>query len=164
MTAQDIIQLLKLVPLPQEGGFYRRTYTAAGTLPYIRDPGGKRAYSSAIYYLITAESFSSLHKVTQDELFHFYMGDPVEMIQISDAGLLQKTIIGTDLSQGQEPQVLAPRNVWQGTRLLGNGKWALLGCTLAPAFEFSDFVTKTRAEFLKLFPQHRAEIESFTRK
>jgi predicted cupin superfamily sugar epimerase len=164
MSAQEIRELLKLEPLPGEGGYYRRTYEASGIIPARDLPKheGPRVYSTAIYYLITPDSYSALHRVPQDELFHFYLGDPVEMIQLSPAGVLTELVIGPDLGKGQRPQVVAPGGSWQGTRLMGQGKWALMGCTVAPGFELADFEIKKRAELIRMFPRHETLIRRFT--
>lgn len=122
-----------------------------------------RALLTAIYYLVTPESFSALHRVPQVEIFHFYFGDPVEMIQIDAQGELQKVVIGNDLLAGHLPQVVVTEGIWQGTRLLGEGKLALLGCTVSPGFEFEDFEMGTRKQMIALFPQHKSEIIRFTR-
>jgi predicted cupin superfamily sugar epimerase len=105
MTAEEVIKKLDLVPLPEEGGFYRETY---------RDPVsfngqlGIRNYSTCIYYLITPEEFSALHAVKSTEIFHFYAGSPVEMIQISPQGELKTIFLGREVENGQEPQVIVP--------------------------------------------------------
>ena len=155
MNAAGIIEKLKLVPLAGEGGYFRRTYAASEKM-------GARPCSTAIYYLVTPESFSSLHRLQQDEMFHFYLGDPVEMLQITSEGVRSLRTLGSDLSAGQEPQVLAPGKVWQGTRLVGDGKWALLGCTVSPGFEYADNEIPERAKLLELFPQHAEWITKFT--
>lgn len=164
MKAEEVIKLLGLEPLPGEGGFYHQTYKAKGIIPasILPQHSGERAYGTAIYYLVTPESFSALHLVPQDEIFHFYLGDAVEMLQIKENGETRTLLIGPDLKRGQRPQVVAPGNTWQGTRLLQGGKWALLGCTVCPGFEFSDFKMKSREEFAKLFPQHKELIRKFT--
>lgn len=155
MTAEKLINLLNLKPLPEEGGFYRETYRA-------KPNSDGRSHSTAIYYLITPDSFSALHRVPQDEVFHFYAGDPVEMIQITEAGVLSRLVIGRDFEKGEVPQVVVNGSTWQGTKLLGNGKWALLGCTVAPGFEFTDFEVKDRNDLSKMFPRHASEVARFT--
>src|SRR6478736_1107742 len=127
MTANDIKDLLRLEPHPVEGGLFRRTYTSSGTVELAR---GSRPMGSAIYYLLEAGSFSEMHVLESDELFHFYLGDPLEMLQLHPDGRSAVLILGPDLSAGQQVQVVVPANVWQGTRLVGDGKVALLGCTV----------------------------------
>jgi len=164
MTANEVIQKLGLIPLPEEGGFYRETFRDDGVIPgtQLRDHDGDRRFSTCIYYLITPEEFSGLHSVKSAEIFHFYVGDPVEMIQISQSSQLQKLILGNDLDRGHRPQVIVPPNVWQGTKLLPGGKWTLLGCTVAPGFEFSDFKGGSLEELSKLFPAHKGLISEYT--
>src|SRR3954451_12616756 len=135
MTADDLKRLLRLDPHPVEGGFFRRTYTSAGT---VELPRGIRPQGSAIYYLLEAGTFSEMHVLESDELFHFYLGDPVEMLQLKPDGSSAILILGPDLARGQQVQVVVPAGVWQGTQLIGNGKVALLGCTVTPGFDFAD--------------------------
>lgn len=159
-----MIQLLQLEPLSNEGGFYRQTFKSHGRIPsfLLSQHTGERAYGTAIYYLITPESFSALHLVPQDEMFHFYAGDAVEMLQIQPSGEIKSVILGNRLQEGHSPQVLVGGNIWQGTRLVRGGQWALLGCTVCPGFEFEDFQMKSREELTALFPQHREWIHRFT--
>jgi uncharacterized protein len=156
VTKEEIIKKLGLELLPEEGGYYRQTFKSKQMLP------GARACSTAIYYLITPEQFSALHRVPQDEIFHFYLGDPVDMIQITPEGTLTEHVLGQEIMEGQELQVAVRGSVWQGTRLRKTGQWALLGCTVAPGFEFADFEIKSRDELALLFPQHEKQITYFT--
>ncbi|MCX7886829.1 MAG: cupin domain-containing protein [Verrucomicrobiae bacterium] len=149
MTAEQIIHTLKLTPLPHEGGFYAETY--------------RSAFSTAIYYLLTPESFSALHRIRHDELFHFYLGDPVEMLQLWPDGAARTVILGSDLASGQRPQVLVPADVWQGARLLPGGAFALLGTTVAPPFDWSHFELAERQHLLNAYPDHRDAICRLTR-
>lgn len=164
MEADELIALLRLKPLPEEGGFYRETYRAKGAIPKDALPmhGGERTYSTLIFYLVTPEEFSGLHRVKSDEIFHFYRGDPVNMIQIDATGALKEVVLGTSFEDGHQLQTVVPHGIWQGTRLIEGGNWALMGCTVAPGFEFEDFETKTRAELIQEFPQHREVIELYT--
>jgi uncharacterized protein len=164
MTANDVIKKLDLKPLPEEGGYYKEIYRAEGTIPKESLPkhSGKRNYSTSIYYLITPEEFSGLHRVASDEIFHFYLGDPVKMIQIYPSGKLEEIVLGPELKKDQAPQVVVKNGVWQGTRLIEGGKWALMGCVVAPGFEFEDFETKSRSTLIKEFPQHKRIIALYT--
>ncbi|MDA8792976.1 cupin domain-containing protein [Bacteriovoracaceae bacterium] len=159
MTEQDVIKKFKLVPLPEEGGYYKLTYKdeLAGDFK-----GKKRSASTCIYYLVTPDEFSGLHAVKSTEIFHFYAGDPVEMVQISSNGELQKFVIGNDLSKNQIPQIVVEPMIWQGTKLLDGGKWALLGCTVSPGFEFEDFFNGTYGDLIERFPQHEDIIKRYT--
>lgn len=166
LSAQDVIEKLNLVPLPEEGGFYRETFRARGMIPKSALPNHseERCYSTQILYLLTPSEFSGLHRVkNSDEFFHFYLGDPVEMVKISDSGDLERITIGSQIDEGHQLQVPVPAGIWQGTRLKEGGRWALLGCTVAPGFEFQDFEIRSREEFLELFPQHEDEVKNYTR-
>jgi predicted cupin superfamily sugar epimerase len=143
MTAEQVIGRLGLVPLPREGGWYRETYRADLELPAAalasRCPG-PRAAGTAIYYLLTPDTFSALHRLAGDEVFHFYQGGAVEMLQLDPRrGEGRLVTLGSDLLAGEQPQVVVPRGVWQGSRLRPGGAWALLGTTMAPGFDFADY-------------------------
>lgn len=162
---QALVQALGLIPLPEEGGLYAETYRSARLLP----PGaagpqqtGPRACATAIYYLVTPTRFSALHRVASTEIFHFYLGDPVRMLQLHPDGSGSSHVIGSDILAGQRPQVVAPRGVWQGTRLCPGGSFALLGCTVSPGFDFADYEHGKRAELLRAYPHHAAEILALT--
>ncbi|MBX7104404.1 MAG: cupin domain-containing protein [Gemmataceae bacterium] len=132
MTAEQVIRELGLVPLPAEGGYYRETFRSPITV-------GHRSCGTAIYYLLTNDSPSRLHRVSSDEQWHFYLGDPAEQIQLLPDGMALRHILGTDLLAGQRPQLMVPARAWQSTRLLPGGQWALCGATVTPGFEFTDF-------------------------
>ena len=160
-----IIRELGLAPLPEEGGLYAETYRSGGVIPGGIIPGrhaSPRRCATAIYYLITPERFSALHRVTSTEIFHFYLGDPVDMLQLHPDGTGAALTIGTDLLSGQRPQVVVRRGVWQGTRLKPGGRFALLGCTVSPGFEFEDYEHGRRAELLSAYPDFAAQIRLLT--
>ena len=161
-SVEDVIKKLGLVPLPEEGGFYKETYRSNRKI--FSKHLGDKSECTAIYYLITDESFSALHLVDQDEIFHFYAGSPVEMFQIDKEGKGSKVIIGNDIFEDQIPQIIVPHGIWQGTKLLNptKGSWALLGCTVSPGFEFENFHIKPRAELQAIYPHLSSEIERFT--
>lgn len=166
-TADDVIRALDLKPLPEEGGYFRETYRSEklnvpASVFGIRSET-QRVISTAIYYLVRPESFSALHRIESDEVFHFYGGDPVEMIQIDENGELTRFTIGSDIFNGETPQVVVRRGVWQGLKLKDGGKWALMGTTVSPGFEFEDFDVGDRQKLTKAFPQHRDDIFKFTR-
>lgn len=167
VTAEQIIQKLGLVPLPEEGGYYRETFRSNNGQVKASSFGipseGTRVASTAIYYLVTPEEFSALHRVASDEVFHFYAGDAAEMIQIDEAGNLTRYAIGPDIMNGQVPQVIVRAGVWQGLRLKPGGKWALMGTTVAPGFEFEDFEVGERNKMINEFPEHENDIKQYTR-
>jgi predicted cupin superfamily sugar epimerase len=162
MTAEDIIKIFNMAPLPDEGGYYVETYRASeiiNSLPTRYE--GSRTFSTAILYLITPKSFSKLHKVKSDEVFHFHLGDPVEMLKIDEACKTETVILGTDFLKGQKPQAIVYKNTWQGTKLIEDGKFALLGCTVAPGFDFSDYESANKDLLIKQFPNAKALIEKY---
>jgi predicted cupin superfamily sugar epimerase len=166
LTAEQVIQRLKLVPLTIEGGYFRETYRSelvvpAGALP--NGYGGDRNVSTAIYYLLTPNTFSAIHIVKSDEAFHFYAGDAVEMLQLWPDGSARIVIISNDLAVGHEPQLVVPAGVWQGCRLISGGKWALMGCTVAPGFDYADFALADRSQLTALHPAHAEMIEALTK-
>lgn len=160
LDARAICELLDLVPLPQEGGFYRETYRSATLLAEEALPDdyiGDRNASTAIYFLITPQECSALHILPTDEVFHFYLGDPVEMLRLYPDGAADVQLLGTDLAKGERPQVVVPGGVWQGCQLQAGGELALLGCTVAPGFDFRDFHVATPVEvhdLMDAYPDH----------
>lgn len=127
-SVEDIVRLLDLSPHP-EGGFYRETF---------RDPiaPGRRAASTAIYFLLPGGAPSRWHRVDAAEAWHFYAGAPLELLTEA-GGARRAQRIGADLVAGERPQAIAPAGAWQAARSLG--AWTLVGCTVAPAFEFAHF-------------------------
>lgn len=142
LSAREVIDLLGLQPHPEEGGFFRETYRAGESVPLAGLPDrypGERNHCTAIYYLLTPETCSHMHRLRTDEIFHFYVGDPCEMLQLHPDGSGEVVILGHDIRQGQRPQVVVPRGSWQGMRLLPGGAFGLMGCTVAPGFDFADY-------------------------
>jgi predicted cupin superfamily sugar epimerase len=160
MTADEIKALLNLQPHPKEGGFFRRTYTSPGTVELER---GARQQSTAIYFLLEPGEFSQMHVLDSDEIFHFYLGDPVEMLQLRADGGSAVYTLGPDLAAGQLVQLLVPAGVWQGTRLIGDGKVALLGCTVTPGFDFADYRSASYEELAAKWPAEAERIKLLTR-
>jgi hypothetical protein len=164
VTADDVIRLLNLQPHPVEGGFFRETYRSADTLPAPVLPahGGPRSVSTAIYYLLKPGHVSELHVLPGEEVFHFYLGSPVRMLQLWPAGCGREVVLGPDLAAGQVPQLVVPGGVWQGTRLVGAEGFALLGCTVAPGFDYADYRGAGRAELAAKWPAFADEIARLT--
>ena len=166
MTAEEVKKLLGLAPHPREGGWFIQTYAAPETVaPSVFEDGrykGPRRTSTAIYYLLEPETFSEMHRLCSDEVFHFYAGDPAEMLQLHPDGSGQTIVIGNDLAQGQRPQVLVERGVWQGSRLIAGGRWALLGCTVSPGFEYEDYDSGRRDALTAQWPAFAELIAALT--
>lgn len=159
MNVEDIKARLGLIPHPEEGGYfvetYRNTEDTSG-LPSRYD--GPRCFGTAIYYLLTPETFSALHRLKSDEIFHFYMGDPIEMLHLYQDGHGEKAVLGVDLEAGQRPQVVVPQGCWQGARLKDGGTFALMGCTVAPGFEFKDYDHGDQDALTAAYPDFHEEI------
>lgn len=159
LSAEEIKKLLKLEPHPVEGGWYRRTYTSEVSVALLR---GVRPYGTAIYYLLEQGTFSEMHVLAADEIFHFYLGDPVEMLQLYPDGGSAVFTLGPDLAAGQHVQLTVPAGVWQGTRLVGDGKVALLGCTVTPGFDFADYRSARAEELIATWPLEAERIRKLT--
>ena len=129
MNPDEIVKLLDLIPHP-EGGFYRETFRDS-------EGHGPRAHSSVIYYLLRAGEESRWHRIDAAEIWHFYLGDALELSTVEDNNPAQRHVLGPDLGRGDVLHLAIPRGVWQSARPLG--AFALVGCTVAPGFEFSGF-------------------------
>ncbi|QHN02973.1 cupin domain-containing protein [Granulicella sp. WH15] len=162
MTADEVKAKLRLTPHPREGGWFVQTYAAAEC---FRDEryDSPRPTSTAIYYLLEPETFSEMHRLKSDEVFHFYAGDAVEMLQLAHGEPGQRVLIGSDLSGEARPQVLVPRGVWQGARLVAGGRWALLGCTVSPGFAYEDYEGGRWSELSAGWPEWSEMIRALTR-
>ena len=168
LRVEQIIRALKLEPLPAEGGLYSQSYCSAEFISPAGLPArytGPRPFGTAIYYLLTAEShsFSALHRLATDEIYHFYMGDPVEMLVLHPNEVSQRVRLGSDLLSGQQVQFVVPAGAWQGSRLAPGGSYALLGTTMAPGFDAADFTLGARAELLTGWPAEAGMIHQLTR-
>jgi uncharacterized protein len=164
MTAEEIKRILRLEPHPREGGYFVQTWKSEEQIPVAALPSrysGARAAGTAIYYLLEPSTFSEMHRLISDEVFHFYLGDPVQMLQLWP-GSSRVVTLGRDLAAGMLPQLVVPKNVWQGSRLVPGGQIALLGCTVSPGFDFADYETGKRTDLLKEYPESAALIEALT--
>ncbi len=162
MTVDEIKERLGLTAHP-EGGYYIQTYKSVEKVSLDRY-SAPRSTGTAIYYLLEPGTFSELHRLKSDEIFHFYLGDPIEMLQLWPDGSSKLVKIGADLNAGQSPQLIVPRHVWQGSRLIPGGRFALLGCTVSPGFEFEDYESGIREELVRQYPSQRELITALTRR
>lgn len=167
-TADEVKRRLGLAPHPREGGWYVRTYEAEERIAAESFADGRyaeaRRTGTAIYYLLEPGTFSEMHRLRSDEVFHFYAGDAVEQVRLFADGSGERVVIGNDLAAGERPQVVVPRGVWQGARLAKGGAWALLGCTVSPGFEFEDYESGRAEELVAEWPAWEREIRELTRK
>lgn len=165
LTAEQLITALQLQPLPLEGGYYRETYRSADRLAAAALPphyGSDKSAATAIYYLLTPDTCSALHRLPTDEVFHFYLGAPVRMLQLDPAGDGRELILGPDVLAGQQLQVVVPRGFWQGS-IIESGAFALLGTTMAPGFDFCDYEPGNRTALMARYPQFARLIHKLTR-
>jgi predicted cupin superfamily sugar epimerase len=166
-AAEQIIRFFAMLPLPGEGGYYVETYRALEKISEAALPArytGERNFSTAILYLLTPDTFSALHRVKSDEIFHFYLGDPITMLQLHADGSSEVITLGRDILNGQRVQVTVPKDSWQGSFLNQGGDFALMGTTIAPGFEFADFEPASKEELLEQHPNQRELILRLTRR
>jgi predicted cupin superfamily sugar epimerase len=159
---ETLIRELCLAPHP-EGGFYRETFRSPNTNTI--EPGSRvRAASTAIYFLLPVGTFSALHRVSSDEVWHHYDGAPLDLHLLNDQGLHETIVIGRDIAAGQRPQHVVPAGVWQAAvPRAGSLPHTLCGCTVAPGFDFADFEMPTRSALSRMFPDRTSLIAQLTR-
>jgi len=161
----DWIEALQLLPHP-EGGFYRETYRAGERIARQHLPPrftGDRSFVTAIYFLLRSQDFSALHRMRQDEIWHFYDGSSLTISVIDPGGELSAIRLGRDVRAGEVLQAVVPGGCLFGARVNAPDSFALVGCDVAPGFDFADFEMPARQELLAAYPQHRAVIEQLTR-
>jgi predicted cupin superfamily sugar epimerase len=164
-SAEYWIQKLKLEPHP-EGGYFRQTYASDIVVAREALPAGfsgPRAASTAIYFLLTGKNFSAFHRLRSDELWHFYAGAPVEVHVIEADGKYSEILLGSDAEAGQQFQAVVRSGCWFASHVADWDSWALVGCTVAPGFDFADFELARREKLILLFPPHKELIFSLTR-
>jgi predicted cupin superfamily sugar epimerase len=165
LTVDGLVSSLGLLPHP-EGGFYRETYRSPEILAASALPArfhGERALSTAIYFLVPRGAFSALHRIQSDEVWHFYRGAALEIVCIDPDGRRRDVRLGPDLDRGDVPQAVVTAGTWFGSRVVGDGELSLVGCTVAPGFDFADFELATRAVLAARFPAHAGVIAALTR-
>lgn len=165
MTAQDYIKTLGLLPHP-EGGYFKEIYRAAGIISQPNLPmrySGGRAYSTSIYYLLEGTDFSSLHRLDSDEQWFHIDGSALTIHSIAPDGTYKAHQIGKDLKNGESPYAVVKHGSWFGGTVEAKDSFALVGCVVAPGFDFDDFELAQQAELERIFPQHRDLIRRLTR-
>ena len=155
LSPQEIADRLNLSPLSVEGGMFRRTWES-------KEQQNGNAMGSAIYFLLTANAFSHLHRLPSDEVYHFYLGDPVELSLLGPNGEVRQITLGTDLLSGQVPQAVAPAGWWQGSRVMDGGEYALLGTTMAPGYVDEDYEHGNAAILKAQYPSAADIIDRLT--
>jgi hypothetical protein len=144
----ELVRALGLVPHP-EGGFYKEMYRAALR---VETPRGMRSAGTAIYYLLPRGAFAAWHRVTSDEVWHFYDGHPLALQLVGGDGRLETVVLGRDVARGERPQVVVPAGVLQAA--VPRGEYSLVGCTVSPGFDFADWEMPSAESLVALYPQH----------
>ena len=161
MTSKLIAEL-GLIPHP-ERGFYRETYRAPAAV-HSESHGGTRSASTAIYFLVTADQPSTfLHRLISDEVFHLYDGGPLEILRLFPDGKWDVAVLGMNLAAGERPQIVVPAGTWFGTELRAGASHCLVGCTVAPGFEFGDFELAQGPELEARYPTAANRIKRMSR-
>lgn len=165
LKAQYWIQKLNLNKHP-EGGYFRETYRSKELISAEFLPeryNGDRCFSTSIYFLLESEDISAFHRIKSDEVWHFYYGSSITIFSIDPDGMLFKIKLGTDLENGELFQAHLKAGNWFGAKVTDPDSFALVGCTVAPGFEFKDFELGNRKTLLNLFPRHSEVIKLLTR-
>ena len=157
MTALDYIRYLNLAPHP-EGGYYKETYRALETIPYGSlptrfAPSHDRSFATAIYYLLLAGEFSAFHRINSDEVWHFYAGGLLHIHVLHPDGQYTRLHLGSNLAQGHTLQAVVPVGAWFAAEPAPGTDFALVGCTVAPGFDFKDFEMAKTTSLLPLYPE-----------
>lgn len=164
MTAQGYVQALNMQAHP-EGGYFAEMYRSAETVAADALPGrfgGSRTMSIAIYFLLESHHISALHRIQSDEVWHFYDGGPLDVFVIDPAGELYIIRLGRDIAAGEVFQAVVPAGCWFGSKPAAGTAFSLVGCTVAPGFDFADFELADPQALLADFPQHEAVIQQLT--
>jgi predicted cupin superfamily sugar epimerase len=164
-TAQTYIDTLQMQAHP-EGGYFKETYRSLQLIDVTQAGGGTsvpRSVSTGIYFLLEKNNFSAFHKIQSDEMWHFYAGQALEVLEFNERGELGCTRLGSDILGGEVHQHVVPANTWFASRVAAGGSFSLVGCTVAPGFNFADFSLADRAMLVALFPQHSKAIAELTR-
>lgn len=164
--AERIISILKLQPHP-EGGYFREVYRSDEQIEQQDLPpryDGRRCFSTSIYFLLCDDQCSNLHRIKSDETWHHYDGSDVKIFIINPSGDLKIAILGKNLSKDEQPQITIRKGSWFGAHLNGENSFALIGCTVAPGFEYGDFELGSRKTLLETYPQHSEVINKLTGK
>ncbi len=164
MTTEQLISKFDLTKHP-EGGYFKETYRSEGIIENKNLPNkfqGNRNFSTSIYFLLTSEKFSAFHKINQDEIWHFYRGSSLKLHMISPQGAYSFIIIGNNIEANETPQFVVPAGYWFAAEVINSDSYSFTGCTVAPGFDFNDFILPKRKELIELFPKYKNIITRLT--
>ncbi|GGL98593.1 cupin [Streptomyces fumigatiscleroticus] len=156
MTPDELVAHYALEPIPREGGLFRQTWAGPA------GPDGRPA-GTAIVALLTADDFSALHRLPTDEIWHFHLGDPLELLLLAPDGTARTAVLGPDVLGGQHPQLTVPARTWMGGRVAAGGAWTFFGCTMAPGFTSADYEHGDAADLTARYPRQAARIRDLCR-
>lgn len=157
----DIVSKFEMQPHP-EGGYFLETYRSDIAIK-PESFEGERSCSTGIYFLIEKDNFSAFHRIKSDEMWHFYAGNPLEVVEITPDGELKTTTIGNDILNGEVPQYVVKKDRWFASYCKDNEGFSFVGCTVSPGFDFSDFELASRDELINSYPRHAEVIKKLTR-
>jgi len=163
---QHLLDSLQLLPHPEGGGFYKEVYRSEGIIPKIalsEKFSGDRSYCTSIYFLLTSEDFSPFHKIQQDEIYHFHGGSSISVHVLNKKGNYTKYKVGMDVQNGEQPQLVIPAECWFASNVETEDSYSLVGCTVAPGFNFDDFEVAKRKILSEQYPEFQDIIYRFTR-
>jgi len=163
--AQEYISKLQLKPHP-EGGYYKEIYRAGDLILHDQLPKrykSSRNFATSIYFLLEGKQVSNFHRLKSDEQWHFYDGSSVIVYIINEQGILDKIRLGRNINKGESFQIVIKHNSWFAAELSDKTSFALIGCTVAPGFDFDDFELGKRNELTKIFPQFKELIEKLNK-
>lgn len=164
-SASYWIEKLKLQAHP-EGGFFKETYRSEEMIPKAALPerfSGDRNFSTGIYFLLDKTDVSAFHRIQQDEMWHFYDGSALMLHVIDLEGVYSMITLGKNMDDGQTPQLVVKAGCFFAAEVNDKELFSLTGCTVAPGFDFEDFVMPSQADLIELFPQHEKIIKQFTK-
>ncbi|WP_043685751.1 cupin domain-containing protein [Streptomyces xylophagus] len=156
MTPEDLVAHYDLEPIPREGGLFRRTWAGP------ERPDG-RPEGTAIVALLTVPDYSALHRLPGDEVWHFYLGDPLELLLLAPDGSSRTAVLGPDVLHGQHLQFTVPGGTWMGARVVAGGAWTFFGCTMAPGFTYEGYEHGDAGELTARYPSEAARITGLCR-
>jgi predicted cupin superfamily sugar epimerase len=160
-----LVEKYSLQPHP-EGGWYTQNYKSAEIIPSCSLPirfGGNRVLSTAIFFLLEKDNFSAFHRIKSDECWHFYLGDPLEILILLPNNTLQTVILSNRIEENHHFQFIVPANCWFASRPASNSNFSFVGCTVAPGFDFDDFEMAKADDLVAAYPQHQSIIKKLCR-
>ena len=163
LSVEELIRKFDLKNHP-EGGYFTQSYRSSEMISQHALPSrykGDRSFSTSIYFLLPSGTVSHLHRITSDEIWHFYSGGPLELLQLHPDGNMEKVILGQDLEAGQKVQHVVPAGCWFGARPADDSPYSFVGCTVAPGFDFADLELADPADLCRVFPAFKKDILRF---